>query len=179
MLAGATSAQTAINKYTPSLRLSCVDTPFLTVNVSAPDHDSFVNVELGLVDPKGRTAGADVANSIPRSRYGRIVEMPSHPEKSKVTAVEICGATPGKYVISVSEHGDFDYRLVVGGDDGTNSNHGNESQSVNLHSDGDRLCRFSFNFRMAKGEVAVQWLDKGGHPMSVGEFPGCDVIPRT
>ena len=120
-LAGVALPQTAVNKYTPSLRFSCVDTPFLSINVSAPHHDSFVNVELGLVDPKGRTAGANSADSIPRSRYGRIVEVPSHPDMRKAIAVEICDAIQGKYVISVSEHGNFDYRLTVAGDDGTGS----------------------------------------------------------
>jgi hypothetical protein len=139
-----------------------------------------VSIELGLVDPQGRIAGTNHSGkSIPRSQYGKVVEIPSLPDKSKVIAVEICGAIPGLYLISVSEHGYFDYRLTVTGDDGTNSNEGNESQSMNLRAEGDRACRFRFNIRMANGKVAIQWLDKAGHPLPFGEFPGCEPVPRT
>lgn len=180
MLMGIASPQSAQSKYTPSLRYTCFDSAFLSVSVSAPRHDSFVNVELGLTDPKGRTAGMDHGNSsIEGSRYGKVVEMPSHPESSKAVAVEICGAIPGMYLISVSEHGNFDYRLTVDGDDGTRTNQGNESQPVNLHADGERLCRFRFNLQMAKGKLEIDWIDTTGRPLALGEFPHCEPIPRT
>lgn len=166
--------------YSQSLRFSCFDDPFLSVSVSAPQGDSFVNIGLGLVNPDGRSAGSrQHGRSIPRSQYGRIVQIPSLPKMSKAVAVEICGAMPGAYLISVSEHGNFDYRLTVSGDDGTRSNEGNETQPVNLHADGDRMCHFRFNFRMAKGKVAIQWLDNTGHPLAFAEFPTCESVPRA
>lgn len=180
MLITAGSTTTGATEYSQSLRFSCFDDPFLSVSVSVPRHDSFVNIELGLSDPDGRSAGAGHhSHSIPRSQYGKIVEIPSHPEMSKAVAVEICGAVPGAYLISVSEHGNFDYRLSVTGDDGTRSNQGNETQPVNLHADGDRMCHFRFNFRMAKGKVAIQWLDNTGHPLAFLERPTCEPVPRA
>jgi hypothetical protein len=105
--------------------------------------------------------------------------MPSNPEASKAVAIEICGVMAGSYVISVSEHGDFDYRLTIRADDGTLGNQSNESQPVRLHADGDRLCRFRFNLRMTKGNVNIEWLDTTGHPLGFGEFPRCELIPRA
>ena len=180
MLMAAGFTTTGATEYSQSLRPSCFDDPFLSVSVSAPRHDSFVNIELGLVDPDGRSAGSGHhGHSIPRSQYGKVVEIPPHPEMSKVVAVEICGAMPGAYLISVSEHGNFDYRLSVTGDDGTGSNQGNETQPVNLHADGDRMCHFRFNFRMAKGRVAIQWLDSAVHPLAFAERPTCEPVPRA
>jgi hypothetical protein len=180
MLVTAGSTTTWATEYVKSLRYSCFHDPFLSVSVSSPRHDSFLNIELGLADPNGRVAGSGQhGDPIPRSHYGKVVEMPQHPEMSKVTAVEICGAMAGAYVISVSEHGDFDYRLSVTGDDGTGSNHANETQPVHLHTEGDRMCRFRFNFRMEKGKVAIQWLDNTGHPLAFPDFPTCEPIPRA
>ena len=180
MLIAAGSTTTGATEYSQSLHFSCFDDPFLSVSVSSPRHDSFVNIDLGLVDPDGRSAGGGHHGpSIPRSQYGKVVEIPPHPEMSKAVAVEMCGAMPGAYLITVSEHGSFDYRLTVTGDDGTHSNQGNETQPVNLQADGDRMCHFKFNFRMAKGKVAIQWLDKTGHPLRFAEFPTCEPIPRA
>jgi len=180
IVTGSPAAEAQATEYSPSLHYSCVDDTFLSVSVSAPLHDSFVNLGLGLVDPHGRSAGSGHhGDIIPRSRYGKVVEIPPHPEMSKVVAVEICGALSGAYLISVSEHGNLDYRLDVTADDGTRSNQGNMSQPVNLHADGDRMCHFRFNFRMAKGKVAIQWLDGIGHPLAFSEMPTCDPVPRT
>ncbi len=180
MLVAACSTTTWATDYARSLSYSCFHEPFLNVSVSSPRHDSFVNIELGLVDPNGRSAGSGHhGNAIPRSQYGKVVEIPSRPEASKVQAVEVCGAMPGAYLISVSEHGDFGYRLTVSGDDGTESDQGNETQSVNLRTDGDRMCHFRFFFRMTKGKVAIQWLDNTGHALGFGEFPICEPIPRA
>jgi hypothetical protein len=180
MLIAAGSTTTWATEYPQPLYFSCFDEPFLSVSVSAPHHDSFVNIDLGLGDPDGRSAGSGHhGRSIPRSQYGKVVEIPPHPEMSKAVAVEICGAIPGTYLIEVSEHGSFDYLLTVRGDDGTKSNQGNQTQPVNLHSDGDRMCHFRFNFRMAKGKVAIQWLDNTGHPLRFAESPTCEPIPRA
>jgi hypothetical protein len=149
------STGTAGTGYSQSLRC---------VSVSAPRHDRFVNIELGLVDPAGRKGGSgDDNRPIPRSQYGKVVEVLSRPESSKAVAVEICGAMPGPYLISVSEHGTLDYRLAVTGDEGTGSNWGNTTELVNLHADGDRMCHCRFNFSMENGYVAIRWLDNTGH----------------
>jgi len=180
MLMTACSTTTWAGEYSQSLRFSCFDDPFLSVSVSAPLHDSFVNIELGLVDREGRSAGSGHhSHSIPKSQYGKVVEIPSHPERSKAVAVEVCGAMPGAYLISVSEHGNFNYRLTVSGDDGTRSNEGNEAQPVNLHAEGDRMCHFRFNFRSSKGKVAIQWLDSTGRPLAFLEQPTCEPVPRA
>jgi hypothetical protein len=151
----------------------------MSVSVSVPRHDRFVNVELELVDPTGRKAGGgDKNHTIPRSQYGKVVEMPSHPDRSKTVAVEICGAMPGLYLITLSEHGRLDYQLAVRGDDGTGSNKGNETEAVNLHADGDRTCRYRFNFSMENGYAAIRWLDTNGYPLKFGERPTCDAVPR-
>jgi hypothetical protein len=74
-------AGTVETKYSPSLHFACLNDRFLSVSVSAPGHDRFVNVELGLIDPAGRKAGTSGDNHpIPRSQYGEVVEMPSHPQ---------------------------------------------------------------------------------------------------
>jgi hypothetical protein len=178
-LAGPTGA--ANSGYSQSLHLACLNDPFLSVSVSAPRHDRFIDIELGLIDPAGRKAGSGGNDNhpIPRSQYGKVVEIPSHPESSKAVAVEICGAMPGRYLISVSEHGTLDYRLTVRGDDGTESNYGNESEPVNLHADGDRMCRYRFNLSMEDGYLAIRWLDSAGHPLKFSEHPTCDVVPRA
>jgi len=165
-------AGTAETKYSQSLRFTCFKDPFLSVSVSAPRHDRFVSVELGLVDPAGRKAGSsDDNHPIPRSQYGKVVEIPSHPDRSKAVAVEICGAMPGTYHITISEHGSFDYRLSIRSDDGSGSNQGNETATVNLRADGERQCRYWFDFSMENRRVAIIWLDKAGHPLRFAERP--------
>ena len=175
LLTLAVSLGTAETKYSQSLHFACLNDPFLSVSVSAPRHDRFVNVDLGLVDPTGRKAGTgDDNHPIPRSQYGKVVEMPSHPDSSKVVAVEICGAMPGTYLITLSEHGSFDYRLSVSGDDGSGSNQGNMTEPVHLHADGNRVCRYRFDFSMENSTVTIRWLDKDGRPLRFAERPTCD-----
>jgi hypothetical protein len=174
MLIAVGSTTLGATEYLQTLQLSCFDNPFLSVSVSAPRHDSFVNVDVGLVDPKGRSVGSGHHGpAIPRSQYGKVVDAPQHPEMTKAVAVEICGALPGVYLISVREHGNLDYRLTVRGDDGTRSNQGNEAQFVNLHADSDRVCHYRFDFRMVKGTVGIQWLDNTGHPLASADSPTC------
>ena len=169
--------QTAAGNRSQSLRYSCVDDDtFLSVSASAPRHDSFVNVELSLVDPQGRTAGRDrQGESIPRSQYGKVVEIPTRPDNSKAIAVEVCRAMPGAYLVSVSEHGKFDYRLTVRGENKTVM----EAEPVNLHADGDRVCHFRFDFQPGKGKAVIQWVDRAGHPLPFLEHPTCEVVPRA
>jgi hypothetical protein len=178
ILAGPAGA--ASTGYSQSLHFACLNDPFLSVSVSSPRHDRFVDIELELVDPAGRKVGGGGNNHpIPRSQYGKVVEIPSHPESSKAVAVEICEPMSGAYLISVSEHGTLDYHLIVRADDGTENNHGNESETVSLHADGDRMCRYRFNLSIENGYLAIRWLDSTGHPLKFLEHPTCDVVPRA
>jgi hypothetical protein len=180
LLTLAGSAGAAASDHAKSLRFACFNEPFLSVSVSAPRHDRFVNIELGVVDPAGRKAGSgDDHDPIPRSQYGKVIQIPSNPEWGKAVAIEICGAMPGTYVITVLEHGSVDYRLSVSGDDGSGSNQGNDTEPVNLHTGGDRLCHYKFDFNMENRTVAIRWLDHAGHPLKFGERPSCDAVPRA
>jgi hypothetical protein len=176
----AASAQVADAQPHKSLRFSCIDKAFLSVSVSAPRHDHFPNLDLGLVDPAGRTAGMGHDDrSIPNSQYGMVIEIPSHPDMSKAVAIEICDAGPGAYLVSVLESGEKDYRLSVSADDGSGSNKGNDSEEVNIRAEGDRVCHYRFKLQLQNGHVAIRWLDKAGHPLSFAERPICDGVPRT
>ncbi len=157
--------------------MSCVGEPFLSVSASAPRHDAFIDLELGVVDPIGRLVGkGEHTHKIPRSHYGKIIEIPSHPETSKALAIEICGATPGRYLLTVSEHGSYDYRLSLGADDGTGSNQGNEGASLLLHADGNRQCRYRFNFSIEGSRVAIRLLDQNENRISFDRVT-CDPVP--
>lgn len=137
-------------------------------------------MDLGLVDPGGRTAGMERNDhSIPDSQYGRVIEIPSHPDMSKALAIKICDAHPGSYLVSVLESGERDYRLSVSADDGSGSNKGNVAEPVHLHAKGDRVCHYRFKLEMQNGDVAVRWLDRNGHPLRFAERPTCDAVPRT
>jgi hypothetical protein len=67
---------------------------------------------------------------------------------------------PGAYLIMVSEHGSFDYRLSVRGDDGSRSNQGNVTEPLNLHADGNRQCRYRFDFSRENGTVTIRGWTK-------------------
>ncbi len=77
----------------PSLALSCLDVPFLSVSLSSPKRDMMPATRFVVTDPIGRKAGEhQKGNTIPRSRYAEIVEIPKLPLRSKALAVEICNA---------------------------------------------------------------------------------------
>lgn len=180
LLSLAASAQVADTQPHKSLRFSCIDKALLSISVSTPRHDHFPNLDLGLVDPAGRTAGMGHDNhSIPNSQYGRVIEIPSHPDMSKAVAIEVCDARPGAYLVSVLEGGERDYRLSVSADDGSGSNKGNDAEPVNIRAEEDRVCRYRFKLEMFHGDVAIRWLDKDGHLLSFAERPTCDPVPRT
>jgi hypothetical protein len=118
-LAATSSTPASEHEYTDSLRYSCFDHPFLSVSAQVAEHEAFPDVDLRLTDPKGRNTGNGRQDRpIPNSHYGKIVEMPKHPERSKAVAVEVCDAIEGRYSFTVSEHGRGDYIVSVGGDDG-------------------------------------------------------------
>jgi len=159
------------------LAYNCLEQPFLSVSMSVPQHDKFPNMDIGLVDPAGRTAGIEHHDhSIPHSQYGRVIEIPSHPELSKAVAVEICNPHLGAYLISVSESGDQHYRLSVRASDGSGAM---LAEPVNLRADGDRICHYRFKLEMQTKHVVIRWLDKNGESLSFGERPTCDAVPRT
>jgi hypothetical protein len=134
-------------------------------------------VDLRLTDPKERSSGSGRQDHpIPNSYYGRVVDMPKNPDKSKAVAVEVCGAMPGRYRFTVSEHGRGEYFVTVSGEDGK---YGSQSQPLRLHADGGRVCQYHFRFLMGEGKVAILWLDSSGHPLGFSEYPGCETLPTA
>jgi len=163
-----------------SLRFSCVDKAFLSISLSTPRRDQFLNLDIGLADPAGRTVGMGHSDHpIPNSQYAKVIEIPSHPERSKAVAIEICGASPGVYLVTVSERAGLDYRLTVRADDGSGSNNGNDAEPVPIRGEGDRVCHYTFKLEMQNGVVSIRWLDKSGHHLRFAELPTCDAVPRT
>lgn len=153
----------------PSLRFSCLKKPFLSVSLHTPKHDRFPDVELRLIDPRGRSGDGAGANRIPKSQSGRVIEMPGQPYKA--VAVEVCDAIPGAYALIVSQHGGERYRIGVSGHDG---GLGNDAMGYDLDAHPDRTCRYWFRFSM--GPVKVRWLEGTNH-MQTGE-PACEAVPR-
>jgi hypothetical protein len=158
-------------------RLSCFERPFLSVSAHTARHGSFPHVDLRLVDPLGRTAGnGNHSSRIPNSNYGQTLEIPFHPGRSKAVALQICNATPGRYVLVVSEHGKENYYISVEGDDGREAN---IYERLWLHSDEDRTCQYKFRFVMRNSTVAIRWLDEDGHPLGPGQRPMCEPVLRA
>jgi hypothetical protein len=176
----AAAGQATTTDPSESIRFSCLDSRFLRVSAHVPKHDRFPDVELQLTDELGQQAGDGKYNRrIPHSQYGRITELPKMPNRSKAVAVEVCDAKPGRYLFSVSEHGNAPYRISVTGGDGTSSNTGNETQIIYRQPSGDRGCRFSFDFFLTDGKVTIRWLDKEKHPLPFAVPPDCDPVPRA
>lgn len=170
-------AQEANSEYSDTLHYSCFDSPFLAVEAYAPDHRSFLDVELELVNPSGREAGsAKHEVSIRHSHYGKIVESPEDPDRSKAIAVEICDAIGGRYVFSVLEHNRTQFKIAVKGYDGKD---GEQIAILNNVSGEDRTCQYKFDFSMVKGKVAIRWLDRTNHPLPLLEEPICGAVSRA
>jgi hypothetical protein len=170
-------AQKGIPQYSDTLHYSCFDSPFLGIEAYAPDHRSFPNVELELVDPSGRRAGSGQQElTIPHSHYGKIVEIPEYPARSKAIAVEICDAIGGRYIFSVLEHDKTQFKIAVKGYDGKD---GEQIAILNNVSGGDRTCQYKFDFSVVKGKVAIRWLDRTNHPLPLLEEPTCGTVSRA
>jgi len=166
--------------YSESLRYSCFDKPFLSISGHSPKHDRFPDIELEVRDTSGAQAGyGKYERRIPESRYGRVAEIPKAPEHSRAVAVEVCNAKAGRYTFTVYEHGNFPYRISVTGDDGRNSNEGNETQIIYRQPNQGTACRFSFDFLMSDGKVTIHWLDKENRPLPFAVAPSCEPVPRA
>ena len=164
-------------RYRNSLKYSCLKSPFIAVVACSTRHDGFPDVELSLTDPRGRNAGKGAhGNRIPRSRYGRMVEIPKSPDMSKAVAVEVCDAVPGRYIFTVTEHGSAEYHIDVKGYDGKG---GNLQHMLNRRNYGDRTCQFRFRFLMAENEVKIDWLDEADQPFFDTPRPVCNPVPRA
>jgi len=173
-------AEQANPPYSESLRFSCFDKPFLSISAHSPKHDRFPDIQLEVTDGLGQRAGyGNYQRRIPESHYGKIAEIPKAPDRSRAVAVEVCNAKPGRYTFTVSEHGNFPYRISVTRDDGTGSNTGNETRIICWQSNEDRVCRLSFDFLVSGGKVTIRWLDKENHPLPFAVPPGCDPVPRA
>jgi hypothetical protein len=170
---GAANAQNPKPEYSESLHYSCLYSPFLSISAHSRRHDNFPAVELRLIDPLQRHAGDIVdAPQIPKSHYGKIVEIPRRPEISKAVAIEICDATPGQYLITVSEHVRTEYVISVTGD--------GETQNLYIRNpEESRTCRYRFYFSIADGKAAIRWLDHSNHPMRFAQQPDCDSVLRA
>ncbi len=157
--------------------LSCLDVAWVRIAASTRLHDSIPAVELRLVDPNGRMAGARVSSneSIPRSHYGNIIEMPKHPEISKAVAVEVCDPRQGEYEVTVWERttgAKYDLRIV--GDSRTSM----ESQSLTLASVSGRTCRFRFRLTRREG-LEIGWIDKLGRTVGPAEAATCETVRQS
>jgi hypothetical protein len=157
------SGSPAVGKesYKESLIFSCLDSPFLSVSASTPDHRDFPRVELQLTDTLGRSTGyGQHSHPIPDSSYRRVVELPDLPERSKALAVEVCNATVGNYDLTVSEESTGPYRLSVRG-----VAPGLDGETRILHPvpQEGRICRYRFTFSLTERGANIHWLDEAGN----------------
>jgi hypothetical protein len=149
-------------KLEPTLAYSCLDSPFLSVSASTPNHDSSPTVNLTLIDPTGRTQPRTAGQQlIPKSRYGEVVEIPKAPSQSRVLAVEICNPSQGTYRLRIEETGNQPYRISVMGTAPNIS----ASQILKHNSESGRIRSYYFAYWIEKNEAHIQWLDEAGRPM--------------
>jgi hypothetical protein len=153
-----TSTQAATQK---SMLFSCFAKPFLSVSVSAPNKDVVSPVQVKLVDSAGREQGDKLRGTpIPRSHYKQVVEVPSAPNRSLVHAVEICGAEPGQYELTIYEHGNNPYRVDVAADESDADRYALE---IRHNSRESRVRRYRLVFKVDGKLPSVFWLDEQGH----------------
>jgi len=148
--------QTKSSKSRQSLRYSCLGKPFLSVSAYAAGHASFPDVDLRLIDPLGRSSGnGSEGKRIPKTQYGRVIEIPKNAKQSKAIAVEVCEAMQGDYVVVVSEHGKEEYGLSIRADDGGSGNGGMGSAFYPVQ---NRTCKFELRVLMEYHSVKLRWL---------------------
>jgi len=172
-LAMTDASETQEPAYRNSIHVACPDSRFLSVTAYTMQHDRFPGVELRLTDPKERQAGSGTRDhQIPRMQYGKIIEMPQNPARSKAVGVEICNAMPGRYSMTVMEHGREGYRISVTGSDGR---YVNDTLTLNLQADGDRTCEYRFYFLIVQRKATLRWLDGLDHALPALQHPTCEI----
>jgi hypothetical protein len=126
--------------------------------------DAMPLVHIRLVDPSSRVQGVDLSGQkIPVSRYAEVVELPKLPERSRVHAIELCGAEPGQYELTVYEHGDQLYRISANADLDV-------SMAAILHAREGRVRNYRFRLGVEEKKVSLTWLDNKGHlQLNIGE----------
>ena len=139
--------------------LSCLGSPFISLYAAGPEHKTFPAVGLTLTDPVWHSGGYGIKrNTIPQSRYARVVEIPKAPERSKSLAFEICNAKQGVYEVEVTELGDGPYLLGIMG----NAKTENSESLGDLHHIAEKghVRRYKFIFRIEGKRLSLRWLDK-------------------
>jgi hypothetical protein len=114
-----------------------------------------------LIDPSGRAQPQAAGHGrILKSRYAEVVELPKHPERSEVLAIEICDPLQGTYRLKVEEIGSRPYRIRVSGD----APNVGDSQVLKHNSESGRIRSYYFAFWIEKKEAHIQWLNEAGRP---------------
>src|SRR5207248_2181794 len=125
--------------------LNSCSSAFLSISAFHPRRDAFPSVDLRVTGPGGSTAGYGTHEKrIPNSTYGKVIELPKHPDRSKVVAVEICNAPRGEYELSVADHDTDGYFI------GIRASTPDDLEEINTHICGgtrQRACRYRFIFR--------------------------------
>jgi hypothetical protein len=154
-----------------SLRYSCFEKPFLSVSMYVlPHRDIFPDVELRLIDPRGRALGSAKQRRVLKFRSGKVIEIAKQPTRSKAVAAEVCGAMQGDYSLVVSEHENGQYRIAVRADDGGT---GNESMTAGVLTRRGRTCTYPFRVLMSDHSVSVKWLGSTDHVQTFLPDPSC------
>jgi hypothetical protein len=155
-----------------SLQYSCIhDEFFLGVSVSLPEHDRFPAVRLTLSDPAERQIGFRAGRQqIPKSGYGRIVEISTLPNRSRAVAIEVCGAMQGVYMLTVDEQEAAHYRLSVRGTGAQTSN----IQVFNFVSKSGGRRQYRFRYISTEGNSRIEWLDDSGQQLSILQLSAID-----
>jgi hypothetical protein len=152
-----------------ALAFSCHGKPFVRVAALTQKRDSFPSVELTITDPVGRVEGEENRSKrIPDSSYGRIVEVPQHPEMSKAVAVEVCNAEQGIYSLEIGETGSGPYVVMADGDGDVDI--GGSTFLYHVGRPG-RVLRYKFRFTIKDRKVDIGWLDDKGKEQAILETP--------
>jgi len=160
-----------------TFRISCLDQPFLRISAVAVGWSSVPHVDLALKDPVGRTAGNySRYPRVPSFRYGEVAEIPNQFARRRALHLEICNASAGRYVLTVTEHVSEDYYLEILGD---NSSVAYWSPTLLFHANPARTCEYRFQFIMQRFRVAIRWLDADGDILSPSEPPVCKPIGKA
>lgn len=133
-----------------SLRSHCLNKVYLAVFVHTLKGDGFPDVDLRLLDPRGRSSGGVAENNrIPKSQSGKMILIPKN-ARTKVIAVEVCDALQGDYTAIVSEHKNEQYGFSVEADGG---DLGSDGEGFGLATHRNSTCKFWFRLSMGAGHM--------------------------